>query len=489
VTLPIGAEVSFGAAGAGMEYQFSRETKQDLAGHLIRASFAGAWKGVQFSIGAERQTHAPTAGYVIAQVPWLEEAVNRLGVTANTSTELAELLRTNAALSALGYASGVPINLTPVRSRLTAGASWAGSGAARPQLSLSTVFNRDELIDRTSRGAVHTVTYSQRIASRSDILVTSSFLCLDRASRSSPCRPSVSVSFRQTLNSMPRVPLLDRGGEISGTIFRDDDGRGVYASGMCGIAGVEVILDGARRTRSDASGRFRFAGLRPGRHWIEARHTGEQPYFFTTPSPVEVRTGATVNFGLGFALARMRGLVLSDARTGLPDVVIHAVTGQQRFTTHTEGDGSFVFDGLPPGVYDVSVGRGSLSTGYALDELVPQRVTIDVTTPGRVSFVVRAFRNVTGRVRLFDHASGVYVPLSGTVVEIFELQRRCTSDAAGLYLFRDLPAGEYTLVTRYRGRTYAVPLSFGTGPTTAKDVNISIVPPRAGNQDQESDKR
>ena len=51
------------------------------------------------------------------------------------------------------------------------------------------------------------------------------------------------------------------------------------------LAGVEVVLDGVRFTRTDSSGRFRFDDVPHGRHLVEARLTLGRPTFFTTPSP------------------------------------------------------------------------------------------------------------------------------------------------------------------------------------------------------------
>ena len=62
----------------------------------------------------------------------------------------------------------------------------------------------------------------------------------DAGSNNSGSPDDMGTSDDPTLLNLPEVP----GGEISGTVFQDDDGDGIQDPGEAGIAGVEIILTG-----------------------------------------------------------------------------------------------------------------------------------------------------------------------------------------------------------------------------------------------------
>ena len=66
----------------------------------LRANVNGEARGVHLSVFGERQTQAPTARQILTDVPWLQSMLDRLGLAAETPQQLADLLRTNAELSA-----------------------------------------------------------------------------------------------------------------------------------------------------------------------------------------------------------------------------------------------------------------------------------------------------------------------------------------------------------------------------------------------------
>jgi len=94
---------------------------------------------------------------------------------------------------------------------------------------------------------------------------------------------------------------------------------------------------------------------------------------------------------------------------------------------------------------------GSLPAGYPLDGLAPQRVMVEKSAPGRATFVLRPYRSVTGRVRLFDRGTGNYVGLARTPVELRQLQRLCVTDANGVFVFRDLRVTGFSWITHRIG--------------------------------------
>jgi len=475
LTVPAGTSFSRQHVGVGVDYQFSRETTRNLAGHLVRADLNSAFQNFHFSIFGERQTHAPTVRQILTEIPWLQPMLDRLGLVAETPQQLADLLQTNAELSTYGYANSLHVDVTPMRTRLGGSAVWTGSGMLRPQLRTSTLFSRDALISGTALSALHSVSYSQRIGAATEVFLTWSALCHDGGSVPGTCRPVMLVSLRRTLRSAPGL-LARRRGDIEGTVFQDDQGRGVYAEGMPVLAGVEVVLDGVRHTRTDRSGRFRFNDIPYGRHRVEARHRSNQPMFFTTPSPIDVDTGSVVNFGIGRARSSLRGIIRTDAGDGVSRVLVRVAGVDRNSSAHSADDGTFIVEGLPAGEYDVSVDASTVPAGYAVDALAAQRVRVEEATPGRAAFMLRPYRTVSGRVRLFNRRTGRYEALPETTVELRPLTRRAVTDANGLYTFRDLPAGAYTIVAAHRGREYVASVSIPNGPTIVRDMDVAVLP-------------
>lgn len=474
LTLPLGTSFSGRHGGARIDYQFSRETARDLGGHLFRVNLNASGHGFRLSAFGERQTHAPTARQILTEIPWLQPMLDRLGLAATSPQQIADLLRTNAELSAYGYANTIHVDVTPIRTRLGASGGWSGSGTRRPQLSVSTLFNRDGAIGRTSIGAVHSLSYSQRIDRATEVFLTWSALCQDRV-LSPSCRPVMFASLRRALSSGPGL-LAPRRGHIQGIVFKDERAQGVYTPDLPPLAGVEVVLDNVRYARTDSAGRFRFDDVPYGRHRVEARYASDLPMAFTTPSPADVDTGSSVAFGIAFSRPTLRGVVLTDAGTGLAGVLVHIAGADRRTTVRTTDDGTFVAEGLPAGDYEVAIEAGSVPAGYPVATLAPQRVRVGHAAPVRATFVLRPYRSVAGRARLFDRARGQYVALAGATVEILPLRRQSVTDASGAYAFRNLPAGQYTVVATHDGRDYTAAVSVPDGPALVKDIDLAVVP-------------
>jgi cell division septation protein DedD len=447
---------------------------RDLGGHLFRVNLNGSAGGFRLSGFAERQTQAPTARQIFTDIPWLQPILDRLGLTASTPQQLADLLRTNAELSAYGYANRVQLDVTPARTRLGATGGWTGSGPMRPQLSASTLFNRDESIDRRSVSAVHSLSYSQRLDGATEMFLTWSALCRESAVSPS-CQPVMFASMRRALNSGPGF-LAPRGGHIEGIVFRDDRVQGMYTPGLPPLAGVEVVLDNVRSIRTDSAGRFRFENVSFGRHRVEARYVSDQPTFFTTPSPADVDSGSSVAFGIALSRSSLRGVVVTDAGNALPGVLVHVAGADRRTTVRTADDGTFISEGLPAGDYEVKIDAGSVPVGYPVDTLAPQRVRVEHSSPGRASFVLRPYRSIAGRARFFNRETGQYVALAGAPVELLPLRRQAVTDANGDYAFRSLAAGDYTVSARHGGREYVVTVKVPDGPAIVKGADIAVLP-------------
>ena len=140
-------------------------------------------------------------------------------------------------------------------------------------------------------------------------------------------KPVIQVTFRHRFGSIPVALLGGRHGNISGHVYRDDEGFRQYAPGTeLGMAGVEVRLDDRTSTRIDSEGYYEFHRVPYGIHTVQAKITDPRPYFFTTDSPAETPIDNVVDIGVSFVRGKLFGYVKSYAGTGIPGVSV-LVTG------------------------------------------------------------------------------------------------------------------------------------------------------------------
>jgi len=111
-----------------------------------------------------------------------------------------------------------------------------------------------------------------------------------------------------TLFDPPEVPL----GEISGTVFQDDNGDGIQNPGEVGLAGVEITLTGTDvygnpvevTVLTDASGNYTFDGLVAGEYSVsQAQPEGFEDGIVSGSPGSTVGTNLVSNISLGFGEA------------------------------------------------------------------------------------------------------------------------------------------------------------------------------------------
>lgn len=474
-TLPAGIAFQSRHLGADGQYQFDATPGRDSGGKQFRASLRSGWGAFAVTGYAERDTNAPTLSFIFGQVAGLQQALDQLGIRATTVQQVDEVLSSNAFLIAAGYIKGATINLVPVRTQLGGTADWSGRGTHRRQFSYSFLYNNNLTLQGSTQSVGHTLSYSQGITHSDDVSLGCSVLGVRYPGRSRDYNPVCFIAWRHQFQHVPNFIIPERRGSIVGTVFRDDQSKGVWQQGMLPIAQVEVVLDDRRRTLTRPDGSYRFPRVTRGKHRITANYHSGDPFFFTTTSDLEVDENATVNFGIGHSLSGLMGQVLNDAAQGIPGVTVVIRNQALKWSAVTEGDGSFFVSSLGAGEYVVQAEEDSLPPGYSAEDLAaPRRVTVGASAPGKAVFTARAFRSISGRVLSYDPRGGKYVPVIRAKVLLREPNVTTTTDAAGRYLFRNLAAGSYTISVQNEAQTSSHTVRLGAQPVDLINVDFQI---------------
>jgi hypothetical protein len=237
---------------------------------------------------------------------------------------------------------------------------------------------------------------------------------------------------------------------------------------LTGIAGAVVVLDGVRRTRTNASGRYAFSYVPAGTHSLEVISSGD-PHVFTTPPHVDTDENATVNFGIGRRKATIFGDVKNDAGKPLGNIMVH-ITGSSPRDLRTSSAGQFSVNDLDAGQYTVTIDPDSLPPSYAVDKLEPKPVSTQAGEPGRADFNIRALRSISGQIS----CAGASLDIEKLTLRIESRPSPVSIDNKGRFRAADLQAGLLLLVATYRGaelrRTVEVPME----PATVSGVAIDV---------------
>jgi hypothetical protein len=430
IAVPAGVAFDTASFGASLSYRVIDTTGAARRGDALRVTARAGGPLFRASVWGERQRQAPTLDIIFGEEPRLELALLKLGISVHSAEELAGVLRDNAALINLGFIEGVTINLTPRRDQ--AGVEMALSRAdGREQLGLHALYDRLDGIGATRRTALATLSYSRRLFGATDVYGSYSWWRTTLPSRQYD-KTAFEIGLRQRFDGVPE--LLRRGGAIEGVVFLDPELRGVRGQSAETIADVEIILDANRRVRTDRNGAYSFRNVGAGQHWVAANVPPSHPAFFTTRSRVEAEAPGRVDFGLVWSPARILGRVSSDANRGVAGAVISASsTSGVQLSATTDSNGEFAI-AVPPGHYTLGLALESLPSGYSLAGEEKLAVDAVADAPRHAAFDVRALRSIAGTA------------FGAAEVRIEPLGRTAVTDAAGNFVFRSLPAGNFTLL-------------------------------------------
>jgi hypothetical protein len=259
----------------------------------------------------------------------------------------------------------------------------------------------------------------------------------------------------------------DRGvGTIEGTVFSDENGNGEQDGEEQGLDGVNVTLlqDGSQvsTTTTAGDGTYAFTSVFLGDYTV--RETDPEGYNSTTPNDVDVSIAAagqrtTADFG-DQGVGAIRGAVFHDengngaqdpGETGIEGVTLTLLSaGSPLSTTTTAGDGTYAFDPVWLGDYQV---RETDPNGYI--SVTPNQVTVSLTTPGQVEEVDFGDQGVgTIQGTVFDDRNGDGTQDGGepgiggvtiTLVHQGSAIDSTTTAGDGTYAFASVTLGSYTV--------------------------------------------
>jgi LPXTG-motif cell wall-anchored protein len=331
------------------------------------------------------------------------------------------------------------------------------------------------------------------------------------------CAPEVTVGpdNRSVLNV--DAGLLSPPNQIGDLVWRDTNRNGVTDQGEPGIPGITVTV-GSLTTVTSADGKYLFPDLGDGKHTVcfgikddlqltkpfagsADKDSNADPKTRCAPEVTlgpDNRSDLTIDAGLMPPMNRLGGqLWLDKNRNGTLDpgetpatgVPVTASATRADFETITDPAGKYLFADLPDGAYKVCFGtyqdfQAACTPEVTLASGSRENLAIDaamLAPPNQIGDLVWLDSNRNG---LADQAEP---GIPG--VTVFAGSAKTTTDAAGKYLFTDLPDGEYRvcfeLPAEYSKHVYkkadgcADTIQLGAGNRTVLSVDAGFRPPNA----------
>lgn len=474
VTVPVGVDFATARFGAGVEYQQQTGASTlSSAGREIRGNARVSIRNVQVTGFAGRQTNTPTLVTALPVNSPLGDAIGTQTALATTPDAVAGGLHDNLLLAGLGYVTSASLALAPERLQFGGSVNWMSRGPGHDQFSYNFLANRDTLLTGNTSYMSHAIVYTRQVTATNDISVAFSLVSFTTLGHGA-WHPRLQLDARHRFNSLPTFFAPGSHGNISGHVFRDDAATGRYREASPGLAGVEVVLDGQRRTRTTATGLYIFDHVPAGSHQVEAIPHTPAAYYFTTSSSETAEINSRVNFGIAFSAGQVFGFITNDAGAPIGGVAVHLHGQNGDLTIQTGDDGRFDRGSLPPGAYEISLDAASLPAGYWLTGLKKVTVAVNAGAAAQQDFSVKAIRSIAGKVVAYDTRKAHEVPVAGAVVTLRELGCAVLTDKNGVYRFRELPAGNYTVSVVYNGKEHVVAAELSDDPSLVRDANVNV---------------
>jgi hypothetical protein len=447
--------------GIGAQYEYSHTSRAFSPGQAYRGSFR--WSGGHFQMNgnAGLDTQALGIDSVFSAFPDLNAVLARLGLGTTASVDqLAALLRDRAFLNSLGIAPSATVQLVPRNWHGGLNLSWQ---SRRQVLEVDSNYNLNQFLAQKNTTVLQTARYRRGLSSFTELIT--SFTLFETIAPARRVTPTWEIGLRHQFGDSPFQHFHQHDGTISGTVELRDN------SGTTPERGVEITLDGERKTTSDSQGNYQFSKVRQGVHSVQIAFKSSRSFYYATPSKVSAVADSIVNFGIIYPSAQVVGYARSDAGIGLPEIGILVQGRQGELNITTDQAGKFFVPVAETGTYMLRVNTETVPDGYALEDLAPASVSVAEGEFKKVSFTLPAIRALTGLVQGYDPVEGKYVRVVGATIEIAELNRRTTTDSDGHYLFRNMPSGVFTI--RVNEQQYGQ-VSISAGPQVVRqDIKLS----------------
>jgi hypothetical protein len=236
-----------------------------------------------------------------------------------------------------------------------------------------------------------------------------------------------------------------------------------------GIANTLVQLDRGAFTSTDGNGRYVFANVSPGNHFIAA--VGRQGEVGVVYSPwqavvkVENHNADNVNFYAGFTI---RGYV-TNGGLPVPNVLVQRRAGESTVGVYTDSSGAYEFFNVRSGTYTVAPGYTPATEGFSFTP-GSRTATVDRSHVDLQDFVARF--SVSGRITTSagNALANVTVNLSGGGTNM-----TATTDAAGNYRFTNVPAGFYFIKPTLANTSFSPQARFPVQVRTNSVTNQNFI--------------
>lgn len=274
-------------------------------------------------------------------------------------------------------------------------------------------------------------------------------------------------------------------------VFNDLDGDGIFDSGEPGISGVRIYVDANSNSIFDAgepsgqtsgSGAYGIDGLIAGTYTIRVDFSSLPPdsvfTFGNNPDTITLGVGenfADADYGFQTQNASIAGVVWDDlngdgvldaGEPGLANVIVfldfnnNGVFNAEDILSTTIANGTYIFNSLPAGDYNVRVLASSLPSGYVLTGGVePLQLTLvdeeeftggDFGFQQQDGFIGDYVWDDQNRDGVQDAGepglAGVVVYIDENANDVLDAgEPSQVTDANGLYGFSNLAAGTYNV--------------------------------------------
>jgi len=155
------------------------------------------------------------------------------------------------------------------------------------------------------------------------------------------------------------VTVMRPVGTVGGRVFVDDNENGIWDEGERGVPNVVLALNGLRKTTTDESGRYEFAGVAvgPGEVSLEAESLNAiyTPVALRGPVSVVFRTRAESNFALLAGSSISGRIVEKQGGTVVPVRDAALRLEPSGLYAYTDADGEFSISNVPRGQYQLSL--------------------------------------------------------------------------------------------------------------------------------------